>query len=457
MIHQNIFKKSLFFLICLSALGAFISDTAIAQTSDTATGGVQRLEIPSTFNPVGSGARALGMGSAFIAVADDATAASWNPGGLIQLGRPEVSVVGAFFHRTEENEFGTNTEASGEQRVDAENINYFSASYPFALFNRNMILSLNYQHLFDFTREWNFPIIERSTRTSAIWDFRYKQSGSLSALGLAYCIQMTPRVSFGFTLNFWEDWLKDNSWEQNRYRKITTIDHLENVMSTDEYSIWSKYSFSGFNANLGVLWNINEKLTLGAVFKTPFTADLKHEFASEYSLIDPGLSYDSSVSSTEDQKLDMPMSYGIGAAYRFSDRLTVSADICRTEWQDFLLEDSEGGKTCPISNRPAEKSDVDATHQVRIGAEYLFFDPARSKYVIPLRCGVFYDPAPAEGSPDNFYGFSLGSGIAAGKFVFDIAYQYRFARDVGTYILQNREFSQDVREHALYSSVIIHF
>ncbi len=85
------------FLICLSVLGAFISGTAIAQTSDTATGGVQRLEIPSTFNPVGSGARALGMGNAFIAVADDATAASWNPGGLIQLGCPEVSVVGAFF------------------------------------------------------------------------------------------------------------------------------------------------------------------------------------------------------------------------------------------------------------------------------------------------------------------------------------------------------------------------
>ena len=32
-------------------------------------------------NIIGSGARALGMGGAFIAVADDATAASWNPGG----------------------------------------------------------------------------------------------------------------------------------------------------------------------------------------------------------------------------------------------------------------------------------------------------------------------------------------------------------------------------------------
>lgn len=55
---------------------------------------IQRIEIPSSVSPVGSGARALGMGGAFIAVAHDAAAASWNPGGLTQLGRSEISVVG---------------------------------------------------------------------------------------------------------------------------------------------------------------------------------------------------------------------------------------------------------------------------------------------------------------------------------------------------------------------------
>jgi hypothetical protein len=41
----------------------------------------------------GSGARALGVAGAFTAVADDATAASWNPAGLIQLERPEASFM----------------------------------------------------------------------------------------------------------------------------------------------------------------------------------------------------------------------------------------------------------------------------------------------------------------------------------------------------------------------------
>ena len=61
----------------------------------------QDIEIPSSFNPVGSGARAIGMGGAFIAMADDATAASWNPGGLIQLTMPEFSMVFNGLHRKE--------------------------------------------------------------------------------------------------------------------------------------------------------------------------------------------------------------------------------------------------------------------------------------------------------------------------------------------------------------------
>src|SRR5438128_132046 len=44
--------------------------------------------------PVGAGARAMGMGGAFIAIADDATAASWNPAGLALLDRAQVSFAG---------------------------------------------------------------------------------------------------------------------------------------------------------------------------------------------------------------------------------------------------------------------------------------------------------------------------------------------------------------------------
>ena len=58
---------------------------------------VDRIDITGRQNlTLGSGARAYGMGGAFLARADDATAASWNPAGLSYLRTPELSLVGAF-------------------------------------------------------------------------------------------------------------------------------------------------------------------------------------------------------------------------------------------------------------------------------------------------------------------------------------------------------------------------
>ena len=60
-----------------------------------------------------------------------------------------------------------------------------------------------------------------------------------------------------------------------------------------------------------------------------------------------------------------------------------------------------------------------------LGVEYLVIE---DQLVIPLRCGLFYDPAPSEGHPDTYYGFTLGSGLTKGAFVVDIAYQYRYGQ-----------------------------
>ena len=426
-----------------------------------------QVQIASSPNPVGSGARALGMGGAFIAVADDATAASWNPGGLIQLKKPEISVVGNWFHRVEDNAFGNNPEASGSQSVSEQDLNYLSMAYPFTLFNRNMIVSLNYQHLYDFTREWDlsfaFTIKHElgaiSTRKEKV---DYQQKGSLSALGLAYCIQITPQLSFGFTLNLWDDDITRSRWqEKTHFKASATLEvplppPMPPLKDTYEFQCdcIQKYSFSGFNTNIGILWRATDKLTVGLVFKSPFTADLKHETTTE---IIKNNGPKISTKTSQDEKLDMPMSYGAGLSYRFSDKFTIAADIYRTEWQHFVLTDSDGYEKCPMTGKSVHESDIDPTYQVRLGAEYLFINP-KSRYVIPIRGGLFYDPAPADGSPDDYYGFSLGSGIGIGRYVFDVAFQYRFGNDVGASMVQNYDnFSQDVDEYMVYSSLIIHF
>lgn len=46
---------------------------------------------PGSFLRTGAGARPLGMGGAFVALADDGTAAFWNPAGLGQLDKPQIT------------------------------------------------------------------------------------------------------------------------------------------------------------------------------------------------------------------------------------------------------------------------------------------------------------------------------------------------------------------------------
>jgi len=403
----------------------------------------ERVEIPSSLNPVGSGARAMGMGGAFIAIADDATAASWNPGGLIQLEKPEISAVFDYTLRREDNTFPSNPESSGLQSIYDRNLNYLSGAYPFTPpfgdKNRNMIVSLNYQHLYDFSREWRYD------------NSSYKQQGAIYALGLAYCAQITIDLSVGFTINYWGDFLFKNKWEQ----KYDSVLHIKNkeFQSINIEDKKEELSFNGWNANFGFLWKLNEHMTIGGILKTPFTANISHSIIKRNATIyqNPEQIYNYPSDEKFDEKMTMPMSYGIGIAYRFSDNFTISADIYKTLWNDFKLENGSGEKVSPITGTDTES---DPTTCFRLGVEYLIVG---EKIVIPIRAGIFYDPAPAKASPDDYYGFSLGSGISCKWFSFDLAYQFRFGNNVGSSMFQNFDFYQDVREHRIYTSLIYYF
>ncbi len=123
-----------------------------------------------------------------------------------------------------------------------------------------------------------------------------------------------------------------------------------------------------------------------------------------------------------------------------------------TEWGNYYLRAGDGERTSPIDGRPRADSHINATTQVHLGAEYLFI---LEKTVIPARGGVFYDPEPAEEFSEDFYGFSLGTGVSIRNVVIDAAYQYRWGRDS-----ENRGVTgtdADVDHHTFYLSAIYHF
>ena len=75
-------------MILATTLVAFLLFPAIAQASfaKTGTSGAQFLKI-------GVGCRGVAMGGAFVATADDPSAAYWNPGALVRVSWHTVSVL----------------------------------------------------------------------------------------------------------------------------------------------------------------------------------------------------------------------------------------------------------------------------------------------------------------------------------------------------------------------------
>ncbi len=421
----------------------------------------QQIRISSSPNPVGSGARAQGMGGAFIAVADDATAASWNPGGLIQLETPEVSAVGSVTRRKEDYSSQDHPEAETTGTTDLVDLNYLSAAYPFTLWGRNMVVSLNFQRLYDFEKKIKFNYAYRGEFSdgapfSVDQTVDYRQSGGLKALAPAYAVQLTPTFSLGLTLNIWSGKLGwENGWDEryksNAYASMAGTNLEMNLDRFDRYR-----NFSGINANFGFLWDVTPVVTIGGVFKAPFRAHIEHEFTIKSRQYFPSLGREVSdtVRGREDMKLDMPMSYGLGVALRLSDAFTMGLDVYRTEWGDFMFINEEGEKFNPVDGRQEEESDIGATTQLRAGMEYLFI---LSKTVIPLRAGLFYDPEPSHKNPEDYFGFSLGTGVMIGRFVLDCAYVFRWGNDVEGDVLGIPNTRADVRQHLFLTSVIIHF
>src|SRR5258708_4146761 len=78
----------------------------------------------------GSGARALGMGGAFIARPDDATAATWNPAGLSYLRLPEISFV---YSGNRLNSIDVASTTRTEDERHGHSPDFFAVAYPFDL------------------------------------------------------------------------------------------------------------------------------------------------------------------------------------------------------------------------------------------------------------------------------------------------------------------------------------
>ncbi len=450
----------------------------------------QELEISISPSPVGSGARAAGMADAFIAVADDATAASWNPAGLLQLERPEISIVGAYNALSERVEADLHPEFSSGQHSNNVDLNFLSFVYPspFQFLGRDVCFALSYQRKFDFSRKlrlnYDQTAILAGVPLLTFLSADFEQEGSLGTISPSVGVGLLPRLSVGISINLWRSsLLGENSWEQDT---TTTIFSASPAIQETRIETKEKYDdFSGENVTLGALWKATDRWNIGLRYQSEFTGDAEYSrmqtvTALRLRALGSGRgTFARSDSFHEKRELTFPESWGVGVAFRANDRLTLACDITRVDWNDFYFKDSSGHRFSLVNgaslDNPTTKPRFEVTHTVRLGAEYVLIPQhpeQEMKSLWTLRGGLFYDEEPAsddsrtamfrkqdKGKPDRFYGCALGVGwLALNRVNIDLTYQLRYGNNVNhDFVRGIPGFEEDVVQHRLLLSTVVYF
>jgi long-subunit fatty acid transport protein len=465
--QQSLGEKTIGILLGL----AFLLLTALSANQFVWAQAETPIVISSSPTPVGSGARAAGVANAFIAVADDATAASWNPAGLVQLERPEISAVGSYYCREDsagdvERVGVTQSEAYriGTDTTESVDLNFLSVAYPFMLLGRNMTVSLNYQREFDFNRDFDLRYEQTGDVFDTHADFQVSQKGGLYALTPAIAVQIVPTLSLGVAFNVWgSEYFREDAWTSTKRTTVKEEAKIPDILDTRSIVVETQKfrDFLGWNATFGLFWNARSDFNFGAVVNLPFQADLKVDQRIESLLRDPDDPERLQIEEGQDIEMDFPVSYGVGVAYRPMDSLTFSLDYMRVEWKDFVFTDQAGNRYSVITSLPADEdgnADVGATNTVRVGVEYLFIWP---RLVWPLRGGFFYDPEPSAGGTDDYFGFAVGSGVTFKRVTLDLAYTLKLGNDIKpSNIGEVRDVPEllvDVRQHTLLFSAVARF
>jgi long-chain fatty acid transport protein len=208
----------------------------------------------------------------------------------------------------------------------------------------------------------------------------------------------------------------------------------------------------GFGFNLGVLYNLTSQVQIGASFRSPVDLDLsgKTDF-DVYWPSSPGIiAQDSSMAPyfsggmkhsefSTDMKLHLPANYGVGIVYKLNEKTLFTLDVDQTRWTSFWPEGKKWaslyelkfvhptatymGKAFPSLIVPQRWKN---TIKLSLGGEYIATDK------LVLRGGIYRDPSPIPDStfspllPDagDKSGLNFGISYQMGRFQFNYSYEF---------------------------------
>jgi long-subunit fatty acid transport protein len=352
----------------------------------------QQAVIPLQFSFSDPGARSTGLGGAFVALADDATAAFANPAGLVQLLKPEISIEARNWShsmphtasgRVEGDPSGFGLDVSpgitkSKATYDTTGLSFLSLVWPtgdwsFALFRHQ------YADL-EFSGETQGLFGGGSDCCQARWsDQRMHSTQDVVNYGLSAAYRFSDRISVGLGLAYFdvsmESLTSEYLWDvDSETGFFGPTSFLPERLALTEYLFLddSDWTFSG-----GFLWSLSERWRVGGVYRQGFDVGIGNDIITGVA-VDYGVPPGTVIIRNRDIPIEFPDIFGLGVSYRaLAERLTLGFQWDRIEYSSI-----------PQSMRLDDQT-IDDADELHFGAEYLFLG---STPVVAVRLGAWLDP-----------------------------------------------------------------
>jgi long-chain fatty acid transport protein len=404
--------------------------TTTAQTSDEINGGIQ-------FDFSLPGARSLGMGGAFVALADDATAGYSNPAGLTTLSRPEVSIEGRLWNfysilPHSGHAFGAPTgrgidTVPGVSNLEIKDTATRPSFISFVLARPRWALAV-YRHdlsAYRATIESEGPFASDTRGTARVNPLRGDLSLDIADIGASVAVKVTDSLSLGLgagRFSFEFDSLTRRYFLTPHLAPGQRIDLARlgqnapgGQLGEADFSDPNVFFFntgrgedSAVAITAGLLWKPTGKWSFGAAYRQGPNFDFNTQFVLGQAHNRAFGSPANFVVDEDEAIFHVPDSYAVGAAFRPSDRWTISFEYNFVQYEQLLNGSGDGrpveiaGLTESTDPDPALRAElrrqgenivnglaINNANQARLGVEWI----ARTgRTALILRTGAWYDP-----------------------------------------------------------------
>jgi len=377
------------------------------------------------------GTKALGMGGAFIGLADDPSAIYWNPAGLsgqengFIFSITDIIPMSSYEYANPSMLIDIDTEAEPNHNIAPNlffNYNMDKLSLGFGVY---VPAGLGVEWKGEDLLGFNGPEVIPTDFGNVNNPFASKKLEWMSKLGVvdispALSYQISDKFSIGLAANIYYGML-----ELKRGVDMFTLFNPESfgvpTMGEDGMiDTQSEVDVTGIGIGgaLGLMYKASEKFSLGLSFRTPNKIKFEGDGVFEIQNIDK---FDVEVD------LEYPVWIGGGIAYLPTDRFTITADAQYSQWSSLdivkvklMLPDAMGGET-----EDEMVLNWEDAVQMRLGLEYMATE------CLALRGGFYIDPAPA---PDetltilfpsgNYSVITGGAGYFKDKFSVELSLEY---------------------------------